>query len=57
MALEEAIEVDTDGEYLNLKHNGKIRVSISEKWDEILVYEDGTDEPVGKYTLDGERKP
>lgn len=57
MPLEEVIEVDTDGEYLNLKHDGEIRVSVSEEWDEILVYEDGIDEPVGKFTLDGEQKP
>lgn len=57
MALEEAITIDTDGEYLNLKHDGNIRVSVSEEWDEILVYKDGQDEPNARFTLDGERNP
>lgn len=56
MALEEAITIDTDGEYINLNHDGNIRVSVSEKWDEILVYEDGQCEPTERFTLDGERQ-
>jgi len=52
------VETTVDGEYLNIKQDGEIRVSISEWHDEVLVYEDGTDEPIGQFSLlTGERKP
>jgi hypothetical protein len=52
------VETTVDGEYLNIKQDGDIRVSISESHDEVLVYEDSTDEPIGQFTLStGERKP
>lgn len=44
--------IDTEGEYLNIAVDGKLRVSISEERNELLVYEDGVDEPAAKYTLD-----
>lgn len=44
------------GEYLNIEHEGRIRVSISEANDEILVYADSVDEPMARFTLDGKRK-
>jgi len=39
------------GEYTNIHTEGNLRVSISEELNEVLVYEDGLDEPVGRYSL------
>lgn len=39
------------GEYTNIHTEGNLRVSISEEHDEVLIYEDGIDEPVGRYSL------
>jgi hypothetical protein len=45
------VELDTSGVYYNLKINGHVRVSISQKHNEIIVYEAGEEEPAANVDL------
>jgi hypothetical protein len=38
-------------EYVNIFADGELIVSVSEEHNEVLVYQNGTDRPVGKYSL------
>lgn len=52
MGEEDAVTVESAGEYLNIKHEGNLRVSISEEFNEVLVYENGVDEPRARFELE-----
>jgi hypothetical protein len=45
------LQVEDEGEYLNIKYQGVLTVSISVEHDEILLYTEGVDEPVVKRAL------
>lgn len=44
-------ELDTAGEYWNVLIQGQVRISISRKHNEIIVYEAGEEEPAAKVDL------
>jgi len=49
-------DLDRRGDYSNLYHDGRLRVSCSEDYDELYIYRDGQDEPEGMFRLStGER--
>jgi len=37
--------------YVNIFSDGRLVASLSEQHDELLIYQSGTDEPIGKHTL------
>ncbi len=52
-----SVDVEDRGEYVNIFTNDNLRVSISESYDEVLIYRNDIDNPVANFSFeDGKQR-